>query len=171
MAIVNYKFEMKFLDGLFKAKDNLINMSYYLIHQAQKQEINDITNLKLQKLIFYSYAHYLVQHKNKKTLFDYSIEAWPYGPVIPTLYFLFRGNQGKPINKEHINAYINTNQIIGKDSIDYILAKYGKKTGIELTDKTHSEDPWINAWRLNQRFEERIIERDHIYEYYKINKL
>ncbi|KOR75710.1 hypothetical protein CPX_001270 [Candidatus Phytoplasma pruni] len=57
MATVNYEFETNFLDDLFKAKDNLINMSYYLIHQTQKQEINDITNLKLQKLFFYSYAH------------------------------------------------------------------------------------------------------------------
>ncbi|WP_017191578.1 hypothetical protein [Poinsettia branch-inducing phytoplasma] len=57
MVTVNYEFETNFLDNLFKAKDNLINMSYYLIHQVQKQEINDITNLKLQKLFFYSYAH------------------------------------------------------------------------------------------------------------------
>ncbi|MFB5029853.1 MAG: hypothetical protein WJU30_00407 [Candidatus Phytoplasma pruni] len=57
MVTVNYEFETNFLDNLFKAKDNLINMPYYLIHQAQKQEINDITNLKLQKLFFYSYAH------------------------------------------------------------------------------------------------------------------
>lgn len=57
MVTVNYEFETNFLDNLFKAKDKLINMSYYLIHQAQKQEINDITDLKLQKLFFYSYAH------------------------------------------------------------------------------------------------------------------
>ncbi|MGE9276467.1 MAG: hypothetical protein ACQKHC_01045 [Candidatus Phytoplasma pruni] len=58
MATVNYEFETHYLDDLFKAKNNLINMSYYyLIHQAQQKEINDITNLKLQKLFFYSYAH------------------------------------------------------------------------------------------------------------------
>jgi uncharacterized phage-associated protein len=44
-----------------------------------------ITNLKLQKLLYYAQAFYMVEN-NGEPLFSDDIEAWKYGPVVRTVY-------------------------------------------------------------------------------------
>ena len=46
--------------------------------------MSDIDNLKLQKLLFYSQTVHLVF--NSEPLFSDEIQAWDYGPVIPSVY-------------------------------------------------------------------------------------
>ena len=55
-----------------------------------------ITNLKLQKLLYYAQAWYMVNFDGKK-LFDDDIEAWQFGPVIKSIYNLFKDFGRKPI--------------------------------------------------------------------------
>ena len=43
-----------------------------------------ITNLKLQKLIYYAQAWFLALHD--EALFDDPIEAWVHGPVVPEVF-------------------------------------------------------------------------------------
>lgn len=43
-----------------------------------------ITNLKLQKLLYYEQGYFLAAFG--KPLFDEEIEAWVYGPAVPCLY-------------------------------------------------------------------------------------
>ena len=47
-----------------------------------------ITNLKLQKLVYYAQAWHLANFD--KPLFDAKFEAWVHGPVIPGLYEEYR---------------------------------------------------------------------------------
>ena len=42
----------------------------------------DISNLKLQKLLYYAQGHYLA--RTGVPLFDDVIQAWAHGPVVPT---------------------------------------------------------------------------------------
>ncbi len=56
----------------------------YLIQLSSKEEENDLTNLKLQKLLFYPQAQYL--RINGKPFFEDKIEAWTYGPVVSDIY-------------------------------------------------------------------------------------
>ncbi|NWN45887.1 Panacea domain-containing protein [Candidatus Phytoplasma pruni] len=168
----NSPYEQCVLDHLSQHDPGLIQSTFYLLKTAQEQNILDITNLKLQKLVYYSHIHHLVKTKQKEAIINSSIEAWPYGPVIPKLYFLFIGYQTQPIRIDfsQINFQIDVKPSL-QTSIKYILKKYGSWSSVQLTDKSHTEDPWINAWRLNQRFEERIIPQNNIYEYYRQNKL
>lgn len=43
-----------------------------------------ISNLKLQKLVYYAQAWYLAIYG--QSLFDEDFEAWVHGPIIPSLY-------------------------------------------------------------------------------------
>lgn len=50
---------------------------------------NDLTNLKLQKLLYFAQVEYMQSH-NGDLLFDDDIEAWQYGPVVREVYDIFK---------------------------------------------------------------------------------
>ena len=60
------------------------DIAKYFLAQAD-EEIGDlISNLKLQKLVYYAQGFYLALHD--EALFPEDIEAWTHGPVVPVLY-------------------------------------------------------------------------------------
>ena len=98
---------------------------------------------KLQKLCYYAQAWSLVWEE--EPLFRERIEAWVGGPVVPALYQWHRGRYtvGSPPPKGNPDVFTRDQQ----DTIDVVLDRYGKMTGIELSALTHSEAPWIEARR------------------------
>jgi uncharacterized phage-associated protein len=101
--------------------------------------------MKLQKLVFYSQAWRVVQ--SGSTLFDEPVKAYEKGPVVGRLFYRHKGRR-----------YV-TGEVVGvgsKDAIsqpeaaliDCVLEKYGSMTAEELSELTHSETPWMQAWEL-----------------------
>ena len=96
--------------------------------------------MKFQKLAYYAQAWHVVW--DGQALFDSEIQAWRNGPVCPELYEQHRGRfeitswpQGNP-------GALAKNE---RESIDAIVDTYGHLTAQQLSDLTHSEDPWRNA--------------------------
>jgi uncharacterized phage-associated protein len=95
--------------------------------------------MKLQKLVYYSQAWSLVW--DEAPLFSETIQAWAFGPVIPDLYrlhksqFIITSLTGDP------TSLTPTQQ----ETIDKVLAFYGDKSSLWLSDLTHQEDPWLHA--------------------------
>jgi uncharacterized phage-associated protein len=84
------------------AVSNASEVANYLV--ASFRDAGDpLTNLKLQKLLYYAQGWYLAIHD--EALFDERIEAWPRGPVVPPVYGSFKHRQWNPIvddvNKPH----------------------------------------------------------------------
>ena len=52
--------------------------------EVQTEDGDYISNLKLQKLLYYSQGCFLALRD--EPLFDSPIEAWTYGPVVPEVY-------------------------------------------------------------------------------------
>ncbi|MEK0309052.1 Panacea domain-containing protein [Candidatus Phytoplasma citri] len=65
-------------------KITIFDVANYII----KTNKSKITNMKLQKLVYYTYAKYLVE--NNQPIFKEPIEAWLHGPVFPHLYNEFK---------------------------------------------------------------------------------
>jgi len=101
-----------------------------------------ITNLKLQKLVYYAQAWHLALHE--KPLFPESIEAWVHGPVIPVLYQRFKDFKHEPITIHPVNALLPQNIC---NHLDEIMEVYGGYAAFELEHLTHQADPWKNARR------------------------
>ena len=67
---------------------NVNQVANWLIEKANNADNGDsITNLKLQKLLYYMQGYYLAVFG--KPLFEEDIEAWQYGPVVPKSYDKF----------------------------------------------------------------------------------
>ncbi|HLP89286.1 MAG TPA: type II toxin-antitoxin system antitoxin SocA domain-containing protein [Nostocaceae cyanobacterium] len=100
-----------------------------------------VSNLKLQKLVYYAQAWYLALYDGQP-LFDEDFEAWIHGPVIPALYQEYKSFSWKPILKE-VEKPKFTQEV--NDFLEELTEVYFGYDGFELEKMTHREDPWINA--------------------------
>jgi len=102
------------------------------------QKRNPVSNLKLQKLLYYSQAWHLALFK--QALFDEDIEAWVHGPVVPTVFRKYRDCRWSPIPDQGMNS---TPPFIAH--LEEVWRVYGNLRAFDLERLTHSEDPWKNA--------------------------
>lgn len=101
---------------------------------------DSISNLKLQKLLYYSQGWYLGIHNER--LFDGEFQAWVHGPVEVSQYHRFKKNEWREIS-DNIEKPEFTKDI--ESYLQTIYEVYGKYYPYELERMTHSEKPWINA--------------------------
>jgi len=116
----------------------------YILISACKRGLL-VTNLKLQKLLYYSQAWRLAI--TGKPLFNDRIEAWIHGPVVPPVFGIFKHFRASPINAIPFDGTIEPGD--GDRSIQEhvaeILDVYAGFTGSELETLTHQEGPWLEA--------------------------
>jgi uncharacterized phage-associated protein len=122
-----------------------------------------VDNLKLQKLLYYSQAVHLVLN-DKAPLFPEPIEAWDYGPVVPTVYREYKGFgfDVLPPADEPVNLELNELR-----AVDMALVCFGELSGPELINQTHGEPPWKNNYRPGRP--SGIISLDSMYDFFKEN--
>ena len=102
-------------------------------------DYKDLTNLKLQKMIYYAYGWHLALYE--APLFEEQFEAWDYGPVIPSLYQAFKKYKDRPVP---VSQDFNSDVIGSKTKfLDDIYIKYGHYSASKLCDLTHvTSTPW-----------------------------
>lgn len=62
------------------------------IQSEDRGTFSPIDQMKLYKLVYYAHAWWLAQ--KGENLFDEDVHAWPWGPVVPSLYSSFK-NAGR----------------------------------------------------------------------------
>lgn len=131
-----------------------------------------ITNLKLQKLVYYSQAWHIAMFET--SIFEEEFEAWIHGPVLPELFNQYKNTYYHPIERDDLNGH----------SLDVLRKKFGKTLsnlienvveeyfGMEsyaLEQTTHAEEPWLNARKgLSQDAPSHaIISKNSMKNYYQ----
>lgn len=131
---------------------------------------NLITNLKLQKLMYYMQAWYYTVFGEK--LFNKNFEAWVHGPVIPDLYHDYKRFKWKPIDKDideekikKVRSKLSEEEL---DIFDQVISEYFGMPAYELERLTHAEDPWkkARAGKEPDELSNETIQYDWIEEYY-----
>jgi uncharacterized phage-associated protein len=133
----------------FKTKYSADDISQYFLFKAETSDREELlSNLKLQKLVYYAQGLYLAMFN--KPLFDEKIEAWPYGPVIPELYNKFKkyGRKGISANKTFDSSKINRKDM---EFLDNIYNMFGQFSGSRLIEISHSDACWENAWQAGSK--------------------
>lgn len=113
------------------------------VHDVARYILNEhgeMDTWKLEKLVYYSQAWHIVW--DSEALFAERIEAWANGPVVPELFREHRGDFKKSSWPKGNVSHLTASQ---KESIDVVLKHYGKLTGFQLRELTHSEPPWREA--------------------------
>lgn len=120
-----------------------------------------ISNLKLQKLLYYAQAWYLVNFK--MPLFGDSIEAWDFGPVIPDVYHKYKRFGCNPIKyRDKMGKEENE---FSKEQLEFLVEFCDVYIGIPahtLVSISHNEKPWIEGYERASK----IIDVGRMQEYY-----
>jgi uncharacterized phage-associated protein len=121
----------------------------YIIQYLNEKQI-DVTNLKLQKLLYFAYGIHLA-HFNKR-LFESEIQAWPFGPVIPDVYFEFKDRGRNNIDLKS-KAYLmqqdytfvspTLSEEEKKETLNLACDIYGDKSASALVEISHQQG---GAW-------------------------
>lgn len=122
-----------------------IDVASYLVGLASKIDENDLTNLKLQKLLFFIQAEYYTA--NGKGLFDDQIEAWDYGPVIRSVYNAYKACGAFPITVFDVPSEPTKLPADIKAFVNRMWEKYGKFSAFHLVKLTHDKGgPWAKHY-------------------------
>ncbi len=110
-----------------------------------EEEGAGLTPLQLMKLTYLSHAWMLAIYD--KPLFKNKIQAWPYGPVIPDVYFAFnkygRGQRLAPHPNFEWRGDVRQEHIVQE-----VWRVYGHLGGWQLSALTHAPGtPWDTIWK------------------------
>lgn len=96
-----------------------------------------ISNMKLQKMLYYMQGFHLAYFGTP--LFDEEVEAWMYGPVVPSVYEHFQsyGNHGIEYSGDVIALTREEENLFNE-----VFRVYGAYSAIGLMNLTHNEMPW-----------------------------
>lgn len=154
---------------------NVLDVARYIINRENEKGHN-ISNLKLQKMLYFVQATFLVNEN--KSCFNEEIEAWDFGPVVPSVYHEFKRYGSRSI--PYINKYIDlTNgiweskekefdmNIISKEDqyvIDKMVDECSEYTANQLVEITHSQSPWMDSY---VRGWNNVISRESICNFFR----
>ncbi len=119
------------------------NVALLILRQANEMR-EPISNLKLQKLLYYEQGYHLAYFGTP--LFKEEIEAWQYGPVVPNVYENYKMFEDNAIV---INFTEQIEEI--QDPVAFALFKevfnvYNRYTANGLVQLTHNETPWLSVY-------------------------
>lgn len=112
------------------------NVAIYIINWCLEHNIQ-ITNLKLQKLLYFVQGEYS-KIKGSRLISD-DFYAWQLGPVVPSVYseYSIFSSSVLPAQKPLV-------RFSEEDAccIDFILQRYAYRTTWNLVELSHQQDPW-----------------------------
>ncbi|HEY3297296.1 MAG TPA: type II toxin-antitoxin system antitoxin SocA domain-containing protein [Armatimonadota bacterium] len=114
-------------------------MAEYFLAKRDDDAGELISNLKIQKLVYYAQGVYLALFN--EPLFPESIEAWTHGPVVPDLYHEYKGYGDKAIDPPTGIDFKKYNKRT-REVLDEVYAVFGQFSAWKLRQMTHKESPW-----------------------------
>jgi uncharacterized phage-associated protein len=138
-------------------------LNYNKVQQSEA-DADFISNLKLQKLLYYAQGCYLAFFDTP--LFDDEIIAWAHGPVVESVYHEYKNNGNRGIEQFGRTAenYSTQEQAVLKT----VYEKFGQYSAWGLRNMTHNETPWLETEQNHVILREKI--KDYFKENYVVNE-
>jgi uncharacterized phage-associated protein len=159
-------------------------LANWFIERGLKEE-KPVDHMKLHKLLYFAHGWYLALAAKPLMTNEY-IEAWKYGPVVPSIYHEFKKFRSKPIDRHAMKivrlgpdefepqiprlkdeATTEEEYKSVSEFLEAIWSRYSEKSAIELSQMTHQADtPWMRVRRESAGRENADIRDDVIREYF-----
>ena len=139
---------------------SILDVARYVI--ARSNRAGAISNLKLQKVLYFIQAEFLVVQN--MPCFAEQIEAWDFGPVVPEVYYRYRIYCGAAIPLLQDDGFCPFNKR-DKKLADGVIDECAKYSAAGLTDIVHRQTPWREAYCRRD-----IITNESLKEFFKGNE-
>lgn len=122
---------------MLSAKD----VADFFLSPVDEEDGEPITNLKLQKLLYYAQGYALAWLD--RPLFADQITNWPHGPVVDSVYHAFKVYGSTPLPSSMIRPerYDEAEWHV----MQFVREAYGQYSAWRLRDMTHEEHPWLST--------------------------
>ena len=156
------------------AHDALAIANYFL--DLAKGSGTTLSPMKIQKLVYYAHGWNLAIAD--APLINEAVEAWEYGPVIPSIYHAFKKFGSGPITEKASRLELPEPSVIrfvtpavGDEETEEFLSAiwkgYGDLTAIQLSNLTHEVgSPWQKTYSENRGRKGTEIPDSLIKEYF-----
>ena len=137
-----------------------LSIAKYIVKRCNDTK-RAISNLKLQKLLYFVQAEFLVS--KKKPCFKEHIEAWNFGPVVPDVYYEYKGYGSANIpymRKERFDEIAEAD----KKLINEVVDECAVYSASALVDITHHQSPWKNVY---SPYSNNVITKKSIKNYFE----
>lgn len=156
----------------------ILDICSYVINYSNKKEYG-VSNLKLQKLLYFIQAAFLSRADNSEACFSARIEAWDFGPVVPIAYHEFKHfgssdipnvsrfliiQKNEPWNIEKYNYEEGSIRNKDKKEINGVIDFFSDYSAADLVEVTHNQAPWKEAYSRGRNTEITI---EAIREYFR----
>ena len=155
---------------------NVLDVCHYVIKYSNDKGYG-ISNLKLQKILYFIQAYFLTCTEEGMPCFSENIEAWEFGPVVPEAYHEYKQYGSGHIPTVNSRIVYSNRDIWSVERVPYedVISRVHKKhintvvdtfsgySATALVTLTHKQDPWKNAYKPN---ENNIISIDEIRSYF-----
>jgi uncharacterized phage-associated protein len=140
---------------------------WFITHNQRLVDIHEadlISHLKLQKLLYYAQGSSLAF--NGYPLFEEPLEAWEHGPVVKSVYNIYKIFDANGIDPQLIDAIPIKLDPIDEALLVGVFDKYNKYSATELSRRTHSEKPWRET-KKNAEVSQELIKDYFVNTEYK----
>lgn len=156
---------------------NVLDICRYIINYSNEKDYG-ISNLKLQKLLYFVQAYFLCFSPKKQPCFKEKIEAWDFGPVVPEAYHEYKQYGSGDIPQIDSFLHFDPNDIWettrvfyrnitirdeDKKMIQGVVDNFADFSATDLVTLTHNQSPWKDVYRSHQN---NIITNDSIRRYF-----
>ena len=124
---------------------SVFDVADYFLAQASDEAGDLMSNLKLQKLVYYAQGLHLALYD--EPLFNEPIEAWTHGPVVRALYDRFRSYGAGAIPPPD-SLDLGKFDCRTRELLDEVYGVYGQFSAWKLREMTHCEPPWRDTPNL-----------------------
>jgi uncharacterized phage-associated protein len=141
---------------------NAVAVANYFVQKSINEQ-KPISPMKVQKLVYIAHGWHLAV--TEEPLIDDKVGAWPFGPVIGSIYKAF-----SQYARRAIDRVIDGNDLVSpsEDTItilDTVWEKYKNFSATELSNMTHQEgSPWQITYEKGRS---NIIDNELIKCHYK----
>ena len=134
---------------------NVLEVCRHVINYSNEHDYG-ISNLKLQKVLYFVQAYFLTERKDHMPCFNEKIEAWDFGPVVPEAYHEYKQyGSGDIPNVEFyfqfdvedvwsVRRVQYKDDVIKKEDkilIDRVVDKFSDYSATDLVSLTHRQSP------------------------------
>lgn len=133
-----------------------LDIANKIISKTDLEHGDTISNLKLQKMMYYQQGFHLAYFGTP--LFDEDIVAWQYGPVVPSVYKEYKSFESNSISTSKEGISLSDDE---EELFNNVYEEYNQFSAVALMKMTHEEAPWKTT-EINS-----VISRDKMAAFFK----